>query len=105
MRALAAALLLFWLPSLTPAQPASGDLVTLKVQGNVYLISGAGGNIAVQTGEQGVLVVDSGLAAMSDRVVAAIRKLSDKPIQYIINTHVHPDHTGGNEAVRKAGLT
>lgn len=104
MRALAA-LLLFSLPSVAPAQQTSGDLVTLKVQGNVYLISGAGGNIAVQTGEQGVLVVDTGLAAMSDKVVAAIRKLSDKPIQYIINTHVHPDHTGGNEAVRKAGLT
>jgi cyclase len=86
------------------AQP-SGDLVTLKVQGNVYVISGAGGNIAVQTGDQGILVVDTGLANMSDKVVAAIRKLSDKPIQYVINTHVHPDHTGGNEAVRKTGLT
>ena len=86
------------------AQP-SGELVTLKVQGNVYLITGAGGNIAVQTGEQGILVVDTGLANMSDKVVAAIRKISDKPIQYIINTHVHPDHTGGNEALRKAGLT
>jgi len=83
----------------------SGDLVTLKVQGNVYLITGAGGNIAVQTGDQGVLVVDTGLAEMGDKVVAAIRKLSDKPVQYIINTHVHPDHTGGNDAVRKAGLT
>src|SRR5690348_9486011 len=83
----------------------SGDLVTWKVQGNVYVIAGAGGNIAVQTGDQGVLVVDTGLAEMGDKVVAAIRKLSDKPIQYIINTHVHPDHTGGNEAVRKAGLT
>ena len=83
----------------------AGDLVTLKVQGNVYLISGAGGNIAVQTGDQGVLVVDTGLANMSDHVVAAIRKLSDKPIQYVINTHAHSDHTGGNEAVRKAGLT
>ncbi len=88
------------LPAQTPA-----DLVTLKVQGNVYLISGAGGNIAVQTGDQGVLVVDTGLANMTDKVVAAIRKISDKPIQYIINTHMHPDHTGGNDAVRKAGLT
>jgi glyoxylase-like metal-dependent hydrolase (beta-lactamase superfamily II) len=83
----------------------SADLVTLKVQGSVYLISGAGGNIAVQIGDQGILVVDTGLDTMSDKVVAAIRKLSDKPIQYIINTHMHPDHTGGNDAVRKAGLT
>ena len=92
------------LPAAVFAQ-TPGELLTLKVQGNVYLISGAGGNIAVQTGDQGMLVVDTGLAAMSDRVVAAIRKLSDKPIQYVINTHVHADHTGGNEAVRKAGLT
>ena len=88
-----------------PGVLCAQELLTLKVQGNVYLISGAGGNIAVQTGDQGVLVVDTGLAAMSDKVVAAIKKLSDKPIQYIINTHVHADHTGGNEAVRKSGLT
>jgi cyclase len=105
MRILAAVLCLACLPAVAPAQPAFGELPVLKVQGNVYLITGAGGNIAVQTGDQGVLVVDTGLAAMSDKVVAAIRKLSDKPIQYVINTHVHADHTGGNEAVRKAGLT
>lgn len=102
--ALAAVAALACLPAATFAQ-SSGELVTLKVQGNVYLINGAGGNIAVQTGDQGVLVVDTGLASMSDKVLAAIRKISDKPIQYIINTHVHPDHTGGNEAIRKAGLT
>jgi cyclase len=88
----------------TPA-PAASDVETLKVQGNVYLITGAGGNIAVQIGDQGVLVVDTGVAAMSDKVLAAIRKLSPKPIQYVINTHVHPDHTGGNDAIRRAGLT
>src|SRR5262252_8702922 len=81
------------------------EVQTLKVQGNVYLLTGAGGNIAVQVGDAGVLVVDTGLAEMGDKVIAAIRKLSDKPIQYIVNTHVHPDHTGGNDAVRKAGLT
>jgi len=102
------AIVLAGLPAITLAQtvsPAASDVETLKVQGNVYLITGAGGNIAVQVGDQGVLVVDTGLAAMSDRVVAAIRKLTDKPIQYVINTHVHADHTGGNDAVRKAGLT
>ena len=105
MRRLAVAVVLAGLPAAAPAQPASAELQTLKVQGNVYLITGAGGNVAVQTGNQGVLVVDTGVAAMADKVVAAIRKLSDKPIQYVINTHVHADHTGGNEAVRKAGLT
>src|SRR5215468_3525667 len=104
MRILGAFAALACLPAAALAQ-TSGELITLKVQGNVYLITGAGGNIAVQTGNQGVLVVDTGGAAMADKVVAAIRKLSDKPIQYVINTHVHADHTGGNEAVRKAGLT
>ena len=88
-----------------PTGPAASEVETLKVQGNVYLITGAGGNIAVQVGDQGLLVVDTGLASMSSKVLTAIQKLSDKPIQYVINTHVHADHTGGNDAIRKAGLT
>ena len=90
--------------SLLPAQQNS-DLDVLHVQGNVYMIAGAGGNIAVQVGDLGVVVVDTGLAQNADKVVAAIRKLTDKPIQYIINTHLHPDHIGGNVTVRKAGVT
>lgn len=87
-------------------QPAAAaEIQVLPVQGKIYLLTGAGGNITVQVGEQGVLVVDTGLAQSSDKVLAAIRKLSDKPIQYILNTHVHPDHTGGNDALRKAGIT
>jgi len=84
---------------------ATEDLDVLPVQGNVYMIAGAGGNITVQIGEMGVLVVDTGLGAMSDKVIAAVRKLSNKPLQYIVNTHFHQDHTGGNEAIRKAGVT
>jgi cyclase len=88
-----------------PAQQKSGDLDVLHVQGNVYVIAGAGGNIAVQIGDLGVVVVDTGLAQNTDKVLAAIRKLSDKPIQYIIDTHLHADHIGGNAAIRKAGVT
>jgi glyoxylase-like metal-dependent hydrolase (beta-lactamase superfamily II) len=83
----------------------NGELDVLRVQGNVYVIAGAGGNIAVQIGDLGVVVVDTGLAQNTDKVLAAIRKLSDKPIQYVINTHFHPDHIGGNEAIRRAGVT
>ena len=78
----------------------------LPVQGfdttRMYMLVGAGGNIAVQIGEEGVLLVDTGTAAASDAVMAAIRTLTDKPIRYIINTHAHPDHVGGNEAIVKA---
>jgi cyclase len=86
-------------------QQASAEIEVLPVQGNVYMVAGAGSNITVQTGPMGVIVVDTGLARMSDRVLAAIRKLSDKPIQYIVNTAADADHTEGNDNIRRAGVT
>jgi cyclase len=83
--------------------PANAEIHVLPVQGNVYMLVGAGGNITVQIGSQGVLMVDTGTAQMSDKVLAAVRKLSDKPIRYVLSTHVHPDHTGGNENIAKTG--
>ncbi len=87
------------------AQNQNAEVHVLPVQGNIYMIVGAGGNIALQKGKDGVLVVDTGLANMSDKVLAAIKSISDGPIRYIINTHYHPDHTGGNEKIRLAGST
>ena len=75
---------------------------TVRVQGNVYMLTGAGGNVTVQIGDDGVLIIDTQFAPMAPRLLAAIRKLSDKPIRYIINTHVHRDHSGGNEEIAKA---
>src|SRR5215831_9869210 len=99
-----AALLLAASAGLTAQQAAApAEIAAFHVQGNVWMLVGAGGNIAVQVGDEGVLVVDTGLAQNADKVIAAIRKLSDKPIRWIINTHYHPDHTGGNEALAKAG--
>jgi glyoxylase-like metal-dependent hydrolase (beta-lactamase superfamily II) len=74
-----------------------------QVQGNIYMLVGAGGNVTVQAGQDGVLLVDTQFAPMAPKIMAAIRKLSDKPIRYIINTHVHSDHSGGNEALAKPG--
>ncbi|HTV78851.1 MAG TPA: MBL fold metallo-hydrolase [Steroidobacteraceae bacterium] len=91
-------------PAPAATQPAA-PLHLLPVQGNIYMLVGAGGNITVQTGSDGVLLVDTGLAADSDRVLAAVRSLTDKPIHYIIDTHVHADHVGGNEAIARAGNT
>jgi glyoxylase-like metal-dependent hydrolase (beta-lactamase superfamily II) len=66
------------------------------------MLVGAGGNIAVQVGDEGVVMVDTGVAAASDAVMRTVRTLTDKPIRYIINTHHHGDHVGGNEAMVKA---
>src|SRR5438046_10504313 len=99
-RLLAASLFLISVPLLAFARQGSGEIQTIKVQGNVYLLTGAGLNIAVQIGDTGVLVVDTGKAETAEKVVASIRRLSDKPIQYIVNTHMHDDHTGGNDVVR-----
>jgi glyoxylase-like metal-dependent hydrolase (beta-lactamase superfamily II) len=77
----------------------------MHVQGSVYVIAGAGGNITAQVGNDGVLLVDSGYVSTTDQVVAAVRSISDKPIRYIINTHIHPDHVGGNAAISQQGST
>jgi len=96
-------------PNPTRAQPNQNleraEVHALHVQGNVYMLVGAGGNITLQIGDEGVLLVDTSFEQMSDKVVAAIRSLSDKPIRYIINTHAHADHVGGNAAIAKAGAT
>src|SRR5215831_7776440 len=79
------------------------DVHILPVQGNVYMLVGAGSNITVQIGNDGVLVVDTQYAPLSDKILAAIRTLSKGPIRYVVNTTSDPDHTGGNEPIRKAG--
>jgi len=85
-------------------QAAPAVLDTFHVGGNVHMIVGAGANVALQAGDEGVLVVDTGLAQNAERVLATIRKLAPgQTIRWIINTHAHPDHTGGNEALAKAG--
>jgi cyclase len=85
-------------------QNSSGaEIHILPVQGNISMLVGAGGNITVQAGDDGILLVDSGLAAMSDKVIEAIRPLSKRPLVYIINTGDRVDHTGGNENLGKIG--
>ena len=75
------------------------------VQGNVYVIVGAGANITVQVGPEGVLLVDTGRQQMSDQVVAAIRTVSKEPIGFIINTQFDSDHAGGDVAIGSLGRT
>jgi cyclase len=86
-----------------PAAPPPLELVTEHVRGNIYMIGGNGGNVTVQIGNEGVLIVDSGFAQNAQALLAEIRKLSKEKIDYIVNTHYHPDHTGGNAVIAPTG--
>ena len=89
-----------------PAQPRNFDNTQehlLPVQGNTYMLAGAGGNTTLQVGKDGVLVVDTQYAEMAPKILSEIRKLSDKPIVWMVNTHVDQDHSGGNAALVKLG--
>jgi cyclase len=87
----------------TQASAAAADLEVLQIRPDFYMIAGVGGNIAVQTGSDGVVLVDTGSAAAADSVVAAVRKITPGPIRYIILTSADADHIGGNEAFLRAG--
>jgi cyclase len=96
---------LFVIGGLSAQQPPDPNPEVLQVRPNFYMIAGAGGNIGIQVGADGVVVVDSGSASSADAVIAAIRKVTTQPIRYIINTSADPDHVGGNAAIAKAGQT
>jgi glyoxylase-like metal-dependent hydrolase (beta-lactamase superfamily II) len=82
-----------------------GGLDVVKVRRNFYMIAGAGGNIGVQIGSDGVVLVNTGTAQAADQVLAAIKKLTDLPIRYVINTDADAEFVGGNEKLAKAGYT
>ena len=86
-------------PRLDPAS----QIQTVHIQGNVYMLVGAGANIIVQAGDEGVLVIDTGPGSRGSDILAAIRQISTKPIRIVINTHVHGDHSGANEMLAAAG--
>jgi glyoxylase-like metal-dependent hydrolase (beta-lactamase superfamily II) len=90
------------------------EILTEKVAPNLYILSGsagadpghqdaAGGRIGILAGPDGIFMVDAQYAQITDKVVAAIRKISNEPIRYLVNTHVHPDHTAGNANIVKLG--
>lgn len=77
----------------------------LQVRDNIWMLVGSGGNITVQLGDDGVLIVDTQFAPLSDKILAKVRELSDGTLRFILNTHYHADHTGGNANLRAAGST
>lgn len=97
------ALMLLAVPGL--AQDAEPTVEVLPVRDNIYMLVGQGGNITMQVGADGILIVDTQFARMSDAIVAAIREISSEPIRYIVNTHHHGDHIGGNANLRLVGET
>ena len=93
-------------PAPPPAQDFSKvDIKTTKLAGNFYTVVGAGGTIGALVGPDGVFLVDAQFAPLTDKIVAAIRQISDRPIRFLVNTHQHGDHTGGNENFAKMGVT
>src|SRR5271168_4146056 len=87
-------------------QPVDWDKIQIKTTDlghNTYMLEGQGGNITVAVGTDGIIMVDTEFAPLSDKIKAAIKAISPLPIKYVINTHFHGDHTGGNENFQKDG--
>lgn len=95
------------LPRTTVQTGSAGvdEVQVWPVQGKVYMLVGAGANLTLQVGDDGILLVDTGLPGKADAIFKAIRTISDKPLRYIINTGISPDLTGGNAALGKSGQT
>src|SRR5690348_4725356 len=83
------------------------EIKATKVAGNIYMLEGAGGNIAASIGEDGIVIVDDQFAPLAEKIQASLKSLgvTDKPVRFVINTHYHGDHTGGNAPFANAGST
>jgi glyoxylase-like metal-dependent hydrolase (beta-lactamase superfamily II) len=107
LAALAASTMLIAGIALAQQQP-NWDAIQIKTTdlGNkTYMLEGQGGNITVAVGSDGIMMVDGQFAPLSEKIMAAIKAISPLPIKYMVNTHFHGDHTGGNDNFQKAGVT
>lgn len=103
MAALAAALLLSTTAAAQQQDFSQVQIKTNKLADNLYYLEGSGGNIGVSIGDDGIFLIDDQYAPLSEKIIAAIKALSDKPIRFVFNTHHHGDHTGGNQNMGKTG--
>src|SRR3981189_2440667 len=83
------------------------EIKATKVSGNIYMLEGAGGNIAASIGEDGIVIVDDEFAPLAEKIAEALKNVgvTEKPVRFVINTHYHGDHTGGNANFAKGGST
>lgn len=86
------------------AQNREVKITSQKVADNIYMLQGQGGNIGVFVGDDGVFMIDDQFAPLSKKIINKIKEITDKPLSYLINTHWHGDHTGGNENMKKEGF-
>lgn len=93
----ALAALLFTAAAFAQQDFSNVEVKATRVAGNVYMLTGAGGNIGVSVGDDGIVVIDDQYAPLAPKIEAALKTISDKPVKFIVNTHYHGDHTGGNE--------
>ncbi len=98
-----AALVCITLINSSAAQQPDVQIETIEVAENIYMLKGAGGNIGLSIGEDGVIMIDDQYASMNEKIMAALATITDKPVKFLVNTHWHADHTGGNELMSKAG--
>lgn len=96
--------ILFCSSSIIFSQNSEVIIKTNKLSDNVYMLVGQGGNIGVSVGDNGVFIIDDQFARLSPKIITAIKEISDKPFQFLVNTHYHGDHTGGNENMTKQGV-
>lgn len=85
------------------AQNPTVEYTAIQLSDSVYMLKGRGGNVAVSTGNEGLFIVDDQVRSVTGQLLNAIHKLSDKPIRFVLNTHYHGDHVGGNEPIGKGG--
>lgn len=95
------------LGAVSAQEPVDWDAIDLRIShvaGNIHMLEGRGGNIGLSIGDDGVIMIDDQFAPLTDRIVAAIGEVTDEEIRFLINTHVHGDHVGGNENLGNAGV-
>ncbi|MFQ5562822.1 MAG: MBL fold metallo-hydrolase [Parvularculaceae bacterium] len=101
----ALALLIAAAPATAQTDFSKVEIEVIETAGGVYMLQGAGGNIGLSAGEDGAFVIDDQFAPLTEKIMAAIKTVTDAPVDYVLNTHYHGDHTGGNENFGEAGAT